>query len=449
MKFEQVSDYLNLQYVEGFLRTNLSLLAILTSFIIISVATGQFSNYDSQLEYTATTSIIKTGLPYLETGNLINQPPLGFYIGALFLKCFGESYSAAVNLATVFGFACIILVYKIGKLLYGKSTGLLASALFALTPWHIVLSRSFLIDVQCLFLSLLYLLAGLLAIKKNSTRLFLVSGVIFGAAFLTKAFAVFMLVPLVLFYFYSGKLNLKRLSLWIGFFVPVLVFVFLWYQIISSQGFFAVFSHDDFNFTFSGVVPSMFFVINYLLGILGVFFLVAGVVSLLVSFLRRKNLGDIFVFDLICLATIVFVVGVNMFLALGMNLVCPYTNPIKYDYQSLPLICLLVASLINKFYSFRHSAISTGSKGDNSVRFIVIFGFVLIILSLIQQILILNYYSLRDVVYFAMDSVTCYSFDNLAANGQLSFVLQGVGFIILCLGILWIFKNGQKALDKH
>ena len=91
MKFEQVSDYLNLQYVEGFLRTNLSLLAILTSFIIISVATGQFSNYDSQLEYTATTSIIKTGLPYLETGNLINQPPLGFYIGALFLKCFGES----------------------------------------------------------------------------------------------------------------------------------------------------------------------------------------------------------------------------------------------------------------------------------------------------------------------------------------------------------------------
>ena len=72
----------------------------------------------------------------------------------------------------------------------------------------------------------------------------------------------------------------------------------------------------------------MFFVINYLLGILGVFFLVAGVVSLLVSFLRRKNLGDIFVFDLICLAAIVFVVGVNMFLALGLNFVCPYTNPI-------------------------------------------------------------------------------------------------------------------------
>jgi len=167
---------------------------------------------------------------------------------------------------------CIILVYKIGKLLYGKSTGLLAAALFALTPWHIVLSRSFLIDVQCLFFSLLYLLAGLLAIKKNSTKPFLLSGAIFGAAFLTKAFAVFMLIPLGLFYFYSGKINLKRIYLWICFFVPVLVFVFLWYQIVSSQGFFAFFNHDDFNFTISGVVPSMFFVINYLLGTLGVFF---------------------------------------------------------------------------------------------------------------------------------------------------------------------------------
>ncbi len=448
MKFEQVSDYLNLQYVKGLLRANLSLLAILTSFIIISVATGQFSNYDTQLEYTATTSIIKSGLPYVETGYLINQPPLGFYIGALFLKCFGESYSAAANLVTLFGTTCIILVYKIGKLLYGKSTGLLAAALFALTPWHIVLSRSFLIDVQCLFFSLLYLLAGLLAIKKKSPKLFLLSGVIFGIAFLTKAFAVFMLIPLMLFYFYFGKINLKRVYLWICFFVPVIVFIFLWYQIISSQGFFAVFSHDDFNFTISRVVPSMFFVINYVLGTLGAFFLVAGVVSLLVSFLRRKNLGDIFVFDLICLATIVFVAGVNMFLALGLNLVCPYTNPIKYDYQSLPLICLLVASLVNKFYSFRHSVTSTGSKGDNLVSFIVIFGFVLIVLSLIQQILILNCYSLKDVIYFDMDNVICYSFDNLAVNGQLSFVLQWIGFIIFCLGILWIFKNGQKVLDK-
>jgi len=47
-----------------------------------------------------------------------------------------------------------------------------------------------------------------------------------------------------------------------------------------------------------------------------------------------------------------------------------------------------------------------------------------------------------------MDNVTCYSFDNLAVNGQLSVVLQYVGFISLCLDILWIFKNGQKVLDK-
>jgi hypothetical protein len=74
------------------------------------------------------------------------------------------------------------------------------------------------------------------------------------------------------------------------FFVPALIFTYLWYEIISTRGFYAAFTHDDFYFTITGTAPSPFFVLNYLLGALGVFFLAASAMSLLASFVRRKNL---------------------------------------------------------------------------------------------------------------------------------------------------------------
>ena len=78
--------------------------------------------------------------------------------------------------------------------------------------------------------------------------------------------------------------------------------------------------------------------------------------SLLVCLFLRKFFSKFLVFDLICLATIVSVVGVNTFLGAGLNLSFPYNNAIKYDYQSLPFFSLLAASLASKCVSLFHSA---------------------------------------------------------------------------------------------
>ncbi|HSQ53247.1 MAG TPA: hypothetical protein VLM82_02260, partial [Acidobacteriota bacterium] len=71
------------------------MLGILLGFVLLSVATGEFTNYDTGLEYNATLGVNKWGLPYHEFGHYINQPPLGFYTGALFLRVIGSSYSLA------------------------------------------------------------------------------------------------------------------------------------------------------------------------------------------------------------------------------------------------------------------------------------------------------------------------------------------------------------------
>ena len=179
------------------------LVSILIGIVLISSSIGPFHNIDAEIEYEAASGVLRWGMPYMKTyGNLVNQPPLGFYIDALFFMGFGLSFDVGVAIITLFGLGCTFLVYKIGKVLYGKPTGLLAAALFALTPWQVAFSRSFLIDVQCLFFSLLSLFVGIFAIRRDSFKLFMVSGTLFGISFLTKFFAVFALVPLGLFFVY-------------------------------------------------------------------------------------------------------------------------------------------------------------------------------------------------------------------------------------------------------
>ena len=101
---------------------------------------GPFHNRDTQWEYQAASGVIRWGMPYDRfIGNLIDQPPLGFYVEALFLKIFGISLDTGVALVTLFGIGSTVLVYKIGKILYSKTTGVFAALLFALTPWQLVL----------------------------------------------------------------------------------------------------------------------------------------------------------------------------------------------------------------------------------------------------------------------------------------------------------------------
>jgi len=446
VKAAQFSGELNLPHLKTVLKNNLPLLGILLGFILMSVATGQFSNYDSELEYAAALGVNEWGLPYHELGHYINQPPLGFYTGALFLRAFGSSYAVAVAVPTLFGAGCIVLLYEIGRVLYDKRTGLFAAAIFASTPWHIVLSRSFLIDAQCLFFSLLYLLLGIYATKRNSAKLTLLSGVFFGAAFLTKAFAVFMLVPLAIYYFYAGPKNMWRTFMGVMFFVPALVFTYVWYELISNRGFYAAFTHDDFNFHIPDAAPSPFFLLYYLLGAVGVFFLAAGVVSLLISFVRRKKLEKVFGSDLICLAAVAAVLGVNMFLVLGRNLICPYNNPIKYDYQFLPLFCLLAASLLNKFYSF--DLMDLGGKRDKLVFLVTLSGLVLIGLAMIQNVLVLNGYVTQTGVLFSVEGEMGYFFEHIALNGaaSIAWALQWLGFGIVAFSLIWANRDKLKTL---
>ena len=431
--------------IRKLLSENYSILSILIGIMLVSLSIGPYQNGDTLWEYDAALGVIKWGMPYLSGwgNNIINQPPLGFYIEALFFKIFGSSTNTGVTLVTLFGLGSTVLVYKIGKELYGKSTGLFAAALFALTPWEFVLSRSFLIDAQCLFLSLLCLFIGIIAIRKGSFKLFMVTGAIFAAAFLTKFFAVYILIPLLLFYVYFRPKNLKRTFSWFGaFFLPVLLFSYYWYQVILRQG--ILFNQSDLVNRNSSV-PSFFFVVNFLVNYgLGWFFIGAAILSLLVCLMYRK-FHKLLVFDLICLATILSVVSVNTFLGAVLNLNAPYLNAIKYDYQSLPFFSLLAASLVGKCISLFNSLKSRGKPNKLLVYFVALGGLGLVAAAIFFNMYYTHQFSTWSYLIFRVETGKNVGYSltnpNLIGKHSLLMDIQYLGFTFLLSGLLWASRH--------
>ena len=423
------------------------LLSILIGIALISISIGPYQNIDTQLEYEAASGVLRWGMPYIKTaGNMVNQPPLAFYIDALFFKVFGLSLDKGVAIITLFGLGCTFLVYKIGKFLYSKPTGLFAAALFALTPWQVVLSRSFLIDAQCLFFSLLFLFVGIYAIRQSSFRLFLLSGIFFGIAFLTKFFAVYALIPLGVYFVYYRPKNLRIALKWaVAFFVPAVLFAFLWYQIISGGWVLSALNHDDFlNFNSAGFVPAPLFLGNFLSNTLGVLFMAAAIFSLVICFWRRKLFAKILPFDLMCLASIVAVGSINIFLVFGLNLSSPYLNPIKYDYQFLPFLSLLAASLVYKFPPL-FTSVKSKEKLSKLLFAIVSVGLVLLVIAMFLNMNYINDRSTWDHWLFRVepDKDLGYSFINLAPIGKESFLMnvQYFGFAMVLSGLVWVGRE--------
>lgn len=135
---------------------------------------------------------------------------IGYHFGG------GDLYGRVASAA--FGVATIALVFALGRLLYGRKTGLVAAALFAAMPYHTVVSRQVLLDVPMVFFATLtlYLLARF-ALNGRTIWLY-TAGAAMGLTFLAKetsilllgaAYAFFALVPQV-------RVRLRQLATSLG-----------------------------------------------------------------------------------------------------------------------------------------------------------------------------------------------------------------------------------------
>ena len=394
----------------SFLGAHFPIIGVLMGVLLVAASTGTYTNWDAQLEFQAAQSVVTRGFPYVTTGLMINQPPLGFYMDAPVFHAFGLSYLNGVGVATAFGLGSVALIYALGTLLYGKRTGLVAAALFGIVPWHVYISRIFLIDNQSLFFSLIFLVVGVLAVRKNSQKLLAAAGVFFAIALMTKLFAVFMLIPLLLIILlkqkdHGFKLSPRNLLIFVA---PTIVLQAVWFGVFANQNFFGVYFSSDITHPVLVADPSPLFLPIVLVKSAGWFLFAAGLFSLALTIAYRKILAKMVWLDVVCVGTVAAVAALDLFLVFGLHLTVPYVSVFKYNYFALPFYCLLAASLATKGSTLISS--TDWKKKSSLVKpALVGVGVALLFSSLLEStIFLLKWVGFAS---FGVDTVTYYPFD--------------------------------------
>ncbi len=443
----------NTQPLADFIKAHYPLLGVLVGSFLIASSMGTYTNWDAQLEYEAAVATATQGFPTLSTGLMINQPPLGFYTSAATFQLFGASYQNAVSLTTLFGVAATALVYALGALLYDRKTGLVASALFALVPWHVYMSRIFLIDNQYLFWSLLFLVLGVLAVRRNSEKLTAAAGVAFALALLTKLFAVFALIPMLMLVYSAKKeaalFQFKR-KLMI-FLFPVLVSQAIWYSGFAQQNFLAVYFSTDFSHPIYVSDPSPLFQVNVWAEAAGVFLFAAAAFALAFELVYRSRLKAYLRMDLICLVAVAAVASANLLLVFGFHLTVPYVSVFKYTYMTLPFLCLLAGSVAGKGAVLLVDGDWKKQRLPWVKPVLAAAGLLLVFASLIESIRYLGVW--LEYTSFGLDTVTYYPIDNYAMTtyGPILHPLQysALALIIVSISLPTIIAVTKRSSSLH
>lgn len=192
-------------------RVVLLIITIIGALIRISLLGRNRLHVDEAL-YSSWALSIASGKDIFLRFVLVDKPPVPIYILALFFKLFGASEIVARLPNLLASVAGIVVLYHVGKKLYGQGAGLLAAALLALSPYDIQFAPTVFNDP--LMVMLVYC-AVLLALYQRS----LTAGLCFGLACMSKLLAV-ALIPLLLVAFYASLEGEKPFrSLWRMFLV--------------------------------------------------------------------------------------------------------------------------------------------------------------------------------------------------------------------------------------
>ncbi|HEY2003993.1 MAG TPA: glycosyltransferase family 39 protein [Candidatus Saccharimonadia bacterium] len=126
--------------------------------------------------------------------------PLLFQVLLSLVLRTGTSDIKARMVAAAFGIATILVVYLLGKLLYGAPVGMVSAAIMAVTPYGVVVSRQVLLDGPMAFFATvtLYCLARYCLVR--DPRWLYAAGAMMGLTILAKETAALLLVAIFEFF---------------------------------------------------------------------------------------------------------------------------------------------------------------------------------------------------------------------------------------------------------
>ena len=158
---------------------------------------------------------------------LFHHPPLFIWGLLLCQATLGSEFQILIPII-----ACMLttfLIYLIGTELYNQKTGIISALIFASCPIMFHASTKIWIDPLLTFFCTLCIYWGLLAIRKEKPYLYILSGVTFGLAIISKTSALPIILPLVYLFFKSRSTLKKKLLNTLYFLIPATLIVMPWF----------------------------------------------------------------------------------------------------------------------------------------------------------------------------------------------------------------------------
>ncbi len=236
------------------------LIFIIGFFIRILTAFGKKFSGDEMVHGTHLIGFINSGKL-----QIMDQSAIWFWLGDLFLKIFGVNMFGIRFTSILFGSLSLILIYLIGKSIFNKKVGLIASILAAISSY----GTSFMeanMDTTMTFFAIFSIYLFILFINEEETKFFYLSWISMGIAVMAKPIALLLLVGLGLSSLYYEfkkykKINFKRyiilIILLLIIFTPVLTFNYLLFKdkgMVDLQ--FSRFTRISFE-TYESIAPTI------------------------------------------------------------------------------------------------------------------------------------------------------------------------------------------------
>lgn len=182
-------------------------------------------------------------VPHFNYSIYADKPPLFYWVTIPGLKLFGNTeFGARFGLAMV-GIAEIILVFLLGRLLYGSLAGLMGAVALTCSIGHIIFTRLAMVDIlfsTCLTATFLCFSLGYIE-ERRRFLWWTLAGACIGMAVLTKSLIglVFPVFTLGLFTLFTRQWNLLKQKAVMGALLGLLVVVIPWhlYMIFRVPGF--------------------------------------------------------------------------------------------------------------------------------------------------------------------------------------------------------------------
>ena len=292
--------------------------------------------------------------------------PLSYFLSALFLKVFKNTYQFAYLSNHIFNIICIVSIFNLGKILKNKSTGILAALIFSFSSLILSQRSDYLIDLSLTSFStlgFLFFIKWYLDKKIFSFYSFL-AGASLGLIFLTKPTGILIFsLPFLLIIFKFIKSNnsfSNSLKEFISFFTTFIVIIIPWFSrnwltiitsILNAWNWGVKYQDGlEFNSIESWIfyikkLPSMFGPINF--SILSIVFLIEKVLQRNLLKLNLKSLTKINLYFL----TYVF----NSYLIISLM----STKDIRFIMPIFPILCIYLAIFLD---SNNHKIFSSRSK---------------------------------------------------------------------------------------